>query len=535
MALGLFTGTGSDLSAQYPASPEFPRPLDIFGGVAPAFAYGLRLLDSDYTGYAIRVRRDADDTEVEVQFDGAGNVSLLSPIVDGGTEQTGSVSGGTYTVETSELMTLGAYAGSDTCRVVKWYDQSGNTRDAFMTVEANQPILVASGVLEADGIDFVPNDYLIANYLLTTTNDHTFHAVAKTDDAGTYGILGDIDASYDDGAELITLASGAWSYRIDGTDLEPAATTTNKAYILASYETALGSNEQQLRVNGVLAQQNCTETLSFSVANRIRVGARRDTDNELNGKIAEIIAWNSKLTTAQQDILEANTLAHFNLSSPYSAYSLEFDGADEYVSTGADDVLATQTYSFWAKCSDTSSISRETVFQHGESYKGAFFFHWYLSKPIFFLGGARYRYWVDNAAQDDGNWHHWVLYADHTSMANCKLYVDGVLQTVDSTSDTGTISEWSPISIGKGVSAGQYFNGSLDEFAIFDGELSAAQILAIYNGGNPADLTALSPLHWWKMGEGNAISATITDHAETGAVNGTLVNGPIFTLDSPSY
>ena len=200
MALGLFTGVGSD-QAQYPASPEFPRPLDVYGGATPAFAYGLRLLDSDYTGYAIRVRRDADDTEVEVKFDGAGNVSLSSPIVDGGTEQTGSVSGGTYTVETSELMTLGAYAGSDTVRVVKWYDQgSGSNRDAFQTVEANQPVLITSGTLETDGIHFDGStDYLKANYKLTTTNDNTIHAVCKTDSNGVFGIFSDIDGSYNDG------------------------------------------------------------------------------------------------------------------------------------------------------------------------------------------------------------------------------------------------------------------------------------------------------------------------------------------------
>ena len=312
MALGIFHGITSD-NAQVPASPEFPRPLDIFGGVAPAFAYGLRRLDSDYTGYAIRVRRDADDTEVEVKFDGAGNVSLASPIVDGGTEQTGSVSGGTYTVETSELMTLGPYADGGTVHVVKWYDQSGNGRDAFQTVEANQPILITSGTLESDGIHFDGStDYLKANYKLTTTNDNTIHAVCKTDSSGTFGIFSNIDGSYNDGTELIT-ESGKYSYRIDATDLDVSATTTNKAYLLASYETALGSNEQQMRVNGTLSQRSCTETTAHNTANRIRVGARRDTDNEFDGKIAEVIVWNSKLTTAQQDILEGNTLAYFNL------------------------------------------------------------------------------------------------------------------------------------------------------------------------------------------------------------------------------
>ena len=307
MPLGLGTSLGFP-SSQYPASPEAPRPLDIFGGAPPAFAYGLRLLRGGYTGYAVRLRRDADDIEVEVKFDGAGNVSLDSAVVDGGTEQTGSVTGGTYSGTT-----LSAFAGSDTCRVVKWYDQSGNGRDAFQTVEAIQPILITSGTLEADGIHFDgTDDYLQANYKLTTTNDNTIHAVCKTDSNGTFGIFSNIDGSYNDGTELITL-SGQFSYRIDATDLDVSATTTNKHYLLASYETALGSNEQQMRVNGTLSQGNCTETTAHNTANRIRVGARRDSDNDLDGKIAEVMVWNSKVVTAHQLVLEDNTMTHFGL------------------------------------------------------------------------------------------------------------------------------------------------------------------------------------------------------------------------------
>ncbi len=306
MPLGLGTSLGFP-SSQYPASPEAPRPLDIFGGATPAFAYGLRLLRGGYTGYAVRLRRDADDIEVEVKFDGAGNVSMDSVVIDGGTEQTGSVTGGTYSGGT-----LYDFAGPGTCRVVKWYDQSGNGRDAFQTVEAIQPILINSGTLEADGIHFDgTDDYLQANYKLTTTNDNTIHAVVKTDSSDVFGIVGDLDA-YNDGTELRTL-SGAWSYAIDGTDLDVSATTTNKTYLLASYETALGSNEQQMRVNGTLSQKNCTETTAHNTSNRIRVGARLDSDSDLDGKIAEIMVWNSKVVTAHQLVLEDNTMTHFGL------------------------------------------------------------------------------------------------------------------------------------------------------------------------------------------------------------------------------
>ena len=41
----------------------------------------------------------------------------------------------------------------------------------------------------------------------------------------------------------------------------------------------------------------------------------------------------------------------------------------------------------------------------------------------------------------------------------------------------------------------------MSNFAVWNTELSAANILSIYNNGRPADLTSLSPVAWWKMGE----------------------------------
>jgi|13_taG_2_1085334.scaffolds.fasta_scaffold00246_29 hypothetical protein len=523
MALGIFNGITSD-NAQAPASPEFPRPLDIFGGVAPAFAYGLRRLDSDYTGYAIRVRRDADDTEVEVKFDGAGNVSLASPIVDGGTEQTGSVSGGTYTVETSELMTLGPYADGGTVRVVKWYDQSGNGRDAFQTVEANQPILINSGTL-GDGIDFVPNDYLKANYNLTTSNDHTFHAVAKSDAVGGFAIVGDLDA-YDDGSELLCTSSGKWSYRIGNTDLEPNATTTNLAYLLVSYDQGLSTGtEQQMRVNGAFAQQSCNETLAFGTANRIRIGSRLDVHNYLNGKIHEIMAWNSKLTTAQEDILEENTLAHFNLSSPYSSLCCDFDGTNDYFNLGAPSTgTGAHTLSMWIN--PTTIVNGDRIISNTNNTDWGLQFNAGNIEAWGFEGE-----WYElTSSPSAGEWTHLVIVFDGSG--NQQVYKNGVAGSV-------VEAPYNLSNLGVGatldLSYGQNFDGKVDEVAIWsDSALTSAQITTIYNGGNPADLTSLSPTGWWKMGEGNAISTTITDHG-SGGNNGTLVNGPVFTFDSPSY
>jgi hypothetical protein len=104
------------------------------GGVAPyvglldtypnaAAAYSLRLLKSDYTGDAIRVRRASDNTEQ--------NIGFLDNELD-----------------TSALTT---FCSGTNGFVTTWYDQSGNSRNATQTTAASQPQIVSSGSVILDG------------------------------------------------------------------------------------------------------------------------------------------------------------------------------------------------------------------------------------------------------------------------------------------------------------------------------------------------------------------------------------------------
>lgn len=90
-------------------------PLGLYTGAAAA--YSLRLLNPDYTGSAIRVRRSSDDTEQDIGFSGNG-------------------------LDTSALET---FCGVGDGFVVTWYDQSGNGNDATNATEAEQPKIVSSG------------------------------------------------------------------------------------------------------------------------------------------------------------------------------------------------------------------------------------------------------------------------------------------------------------------------------------------------------------------------------------------------------
>ena len=82
--------------------------LDTYSGAAAA--YSLRLLDSTYTGSAIRVRRSSDNTEQDIGFNVFGELDTVS-LLD--------------------------FAGTGDAFVKTWYDQSGNSNDATQTTTAN--------------------------------------------------------------------------------------------------------------------------------------------------------------------------------------------------------------------------------------------------------------------------------------------------------------------------------------------------------------------------------------------------------------
>ena len=151
--------------------------------------------------------------------------------------------------------------------------------------------------------------------------------------------------------------------------------------------------------------------------------------------------------------------------------SIKFDGTDDVITTSADSTLASKTYSFWAK---SSSGSQNPVFEHGAQTKGAFYLNAFGNdKPLLWLNGGWYRYFEDTTKGQDGLWHHWLLLL-HTDVTQSRLFCDGVELAADSTVTTssGAAAYTTGIKIGR-IDAYGTFNGSLDEFAIFNGDQSA--------------------------------------------------------------
>ena len=125
-----------------------------------------------------------------------------------------------------------------------------------------------------------------------------------------------------------------------------------------------------------------------------------------------------------------------------------------------------------------------------------------------------------------GQWYHVAASYAGTS-SEIKVYVNGQLETT-------VLSTATPITYtGAGGYIGKYnisrSSGKIDEVALFSSVLTGAQINSIYNGGSPADLTSLTPVAWYRMGDGDT-SPVIINHGSAGApINGTLTTLPLGT------
>jgi len=91
-------------------------------------------------------------------------------------------------------------------------------------------------------------------------------------------------------------------------------------------------------------------------------------------------------------------------------------------------------------------------------------------------------------AINDGNWHHVAItYNGSRLVAGVKIYIDGTSASV-AIIDTNTLSSNAPTGSAGAIGSrtatfGSYYTGSLDEFAIFNKELSSTEVALLYNSG----------------------------------------------------
>ena len=208
--------------------------------------------------------------------------------------------------------------------------------------------------------------------------------------------------------------------------------------------------------------------------------------------------------------------------------SVSFDGVDDFVDCGNTGILngGTQlTISGWFKTTDTTKT--QILFSQFSGKK-------YVEMTL--ISGGLYGWVGDGTSTTNFNivnstnlgisnntWFHLIYVFDGSQSSNgtrLKIYKNGTLLTWSTirTIPTTLATDSSNTYIGK-RNVTDTFSGNIDEVAFWH---SLPNVTDIYTGTTATDLSALSPVSWWRMGDGDTFP-TLTDNG-SGGNNGTMTN-----------
>ena len=192
-------------------------------------------------------------------------------------------------------------------------------------------------------------------------------------------------------------------------------------------------------------------------------------------------------------------------ASPFiaNAYSMDFDGVNDYITTGYSLTGSNLSLSYWVKADGTYPTfqwySPATMRASNNSINqsvGAFYrvsTNLYPALQAYDSAGANFSAYTARGLGDFGalGWKH-IAYTYDNTTKHVYLYVDGVQQSWTIWGGTSASTDFltldsaitlSELWIGAFYS-GNYFGGKIDEVAVWNTKLSSGAITEIYNATN---------------------------------------------------
>ena len=218
-----------------------------------------------------------------------------------------------------------------------------------------------------------------------------------------------------------------------------------------------------------------------------------------------------------------------------STLSADLDGTNDYLDIDSSGDMG--SFSLWFKPDSLITTSTTAQYLLSFSANGSDYGNLglgsstsaFANEVLTFNQGNRAYGYAGAGLTISAAWHH---VAGRWTGSTYEVYLDGV-QVKNAEGGGGSAGQvtFSALKIG-GRGASENYAGLIDEVAVFTNPLSAAEIVAIYNSGVPADLTSYSPLGWWRMGENNSGSngatiGTVTDEGSGG--NNATGEGPTYS------
>jgi hypothetical protein len=207
--------------------------------------------------------------------------------------------------------------------------------------------------------------------------------------------------------------------------------------------------------------------------------------------------------TAPHAMSEWYSYDHDAAASFADSVSFDFDGANDYLTrTPISGLETTGSVSAWVKLDSMSANGFIFQIREEEGTNNQIILLWNNASSVIrgnvkFAGTTNV---VDSGSglENDGNWHHvaftWMSGSKASANNVTKIYIDGSEIDSDAIGNTwnGTAGE---LVIGRnGIQSNSYFNGHMNDYAIFSDALTSSEVSAIYNSGAPKDESSHSGL-----------------------------------------
>ncbi len=229
-------------------------------------------------------------------------------------------------------------------------------------------------------------------------------------------------------------------------------------------------------------------------------------------------------TSASDASGNSNTLTLSTSSWTTGKYGTSWSGSGSSYLSRADDSdfdftnTDELTISLWYKTSSTTNAADYLVTKYSlGSDLGYYLSFDGSSGTLSFITGDGLNFDSVSTSADvyDAQWHHVSVVKKGTT--DMRLYLDGVLQSTDSSITSGDFSTGTLLYVGdiNGLGGGNAFNGTIDELRIYRRALNPTDVSALYN-------FAPGPVGYYKLDDG---SGTAVIDASGSGINGTLGTG----------
>ena len=181
--------------------------------------------------------------------------------------------------------------------VTTWRDSSGNDNNLTQTTATNQPLKTSPlGGIHLDGAD----NFMTLDTALDLTTFTAF-AVIELDDTSLETLYG----NGTDGSDFFRLNGSAWTIRTAGNsfqgNLGTSISTSDKFIVTLGTSVGASATTYDLELDGTAENTVDIDNQTFTIGD---IGRNSADAQYFDGKIYEIVIYNTELTSAERAVIE---------------------------------------------------------------------------------------------------------------------------------------------------------------------------------------------------------------------------------------